>query len=212
MTMRSRGFTLIELAIAVFVTAVMLTIANAAIQQAVDNHSTLREQQARLLEVQTAMRVIAQDFGQLAPRPVREPVGDGWQPALRSGTSSENSSSTLPLVVFTRAGWSNPAGIQRPALQRVAYVLDGDTLRRDHWPVLDATLGTQAVSRKLVSKVRSVRIRYMDITRRWQEQWPATGVVPGNQEGLLRIRPIAVEVTLELEDWGKIVRVIEVPA
>jgi hypothetical protein len=26
------------------------------------------------------------------------------------------------------------------------------------------------------------------------------------------MRPFAVEVTLELEDWGRIVRIIEVPA
>ena len=27
----------------------------------------------------------------------------------------------------------------------------------------------------------------------------------------LRTRPFAVEITLDLEDWGKIVRVVEVP-
>jgi hypothetical protein len=30
------------------------------------------------------------------------------------------------------------------------------------------------------------------------------------QESALRMRPIAVEITIETEDWGKLVRVIEV--
>jgi hypothetical protein len=37
-------------------------------------------------------------------------------------------------------------------------------------------------------------------------QWPPLGSTN------LRSRPFAVEITLELEDWGHIVRVIEVPS
>ena len=208
--MRSRGFTLIELLVAVFITLIMVTMGWAAVRQAAENRSILREQQARLLEVQTAMRILSQDFGQLVPRPIREPVGDGWQPALRARPATSGGSGQ-PLVVLTRGGWANPAGIQRPALQRVAYVFEDGTLRREHWPVLDATLGTTTVRRDLLTGVRSVTFRFMDVARQWQEQWPTTSV-PGNLEGLLRSRPIAVEITLELEDWGRIVRIIEVPA
>jgi hypothetical protein len=50
----------------------------------------------------------------------------------------------------------------------------------------------------------------MDAARTWQESWPAvqTTGMAGSQLGL---RPRAVEVTLELEDLGTIVRLIEVP-
>jgi hypothetical protein len=30
------------------------------------------------------------------------------------------------------------------------------------------------------------------------------------QESALRMRPIAIEITLDTEDWGKLVRIIEV--
>jgi Type II secretion system (T2SS), protein J len=46
----------------------------------------------------------------------------------------------------------------------------------------------------------------MNDARQWVNQWPALGT------SSLRTRPFAVEITLDLEDWGKIVRVIEVPA
>ena len=113
-----------------------------------------------------------------------------------TSTSTNSSPSGLnkgpvTLVTFTHGGWANPAGIQRPALQRVSYVIENGTLRRD--------------------KVKSVTLRYMDVSFNWRDQWPPTALV-GDPTANLRLRPIAVEVTLELEDWGTIVRVIEIPA
>jgi general secretion pathway protein J len=203
--MKSRGFTLIELMVAILILAIMATMAYGAIQNAVNNREVLQGNEKRLLEVQTTMRVMAQDFVQLVPRPVRQPVGDGWLPAL-SGQAEGT-----PIVTFTRGGWANPAGIQRPTLQRVAYVFENNTLRREHWAVLDATLASQTVKRELVKQLRSVQFRYMDAGRQWREVWPVPGVpVPGALPGEDLSRPIAIEVTLELEDWGKIVRIFEV--
>ena len=68
--MRNRGFTLLELLVAMFIAAIMFAIGYGAINQAVNNHSAVADQQARLLELQTAMRVLEQDFVQLEPRPV----------------------------------------------------------------------------------------------------------------------------------------------
>ena len=36
----------------------------------------------RLKEVQRGLQVMVADFRSLAPRPVREPLGDGYRPAL----------------------------------------------------------------------------------------------------------------------------------
>jgi len=205
--MKTRGFTLVELMVAILILAIMATMAYGAIQNAVNNRAGLQQNEKRLLEVQTAMRIMSQDFVQLVPRPVRQPVGDGWLPAVRAEPNG------TPIVTFTRGGWANPAGIQRPGLQRVAYIFENDVLRREHWAVLDATLASATVKRELVSDVRSVQFRYMDVGRQWREQWPVPGVpVPGTLPGEDLSRPIAVEVTLELEDWGKIVRIFEVPA
>jgi len=198
-----RGFTLIELMVAVFITAILLSMGYGAVNQALSDREALNTRQERLLGVQTAMRLLTQDFTQLTPRPVRQPIGDGWLPAIigAPGTST--------MVTLTRAGWANPAGIQRPALQRVTYILENGTLRREHWPVLDATLTTTTVRRELVDKVKSMTLRYMDNSFQWRDQWPQQAL-QGDATSNLRLRPIAVEVTLELEDWGKLVRVIEV--
>jgi general secretion pathway protein J len=206
---RPNGFTLIELLVALFIAAVMFTIGYSALRQSLTNHETLKAEQAQLLGLENAMRIIEQDFVQLAPRPVRQAVGsEPAQPALQGGLPG-----TQPIAAFTRAGWDNPAGLQRPGLERVAYYLENSTLRREHWLVLDPTLASTTVKRDLLTKVKTFTIRYMDVNRQWQDQWPpatSTTLVGQSLEATLRERPLAVEITIDTEDWGKLVRIIEI--
>jgi general secretion pathway protein J len=146
------------------------------------------------------MRSFVQDFSQLNPRPVREPLGQEIQPALQGGND----------VSFTRAGWMNPIGLGRSTLQRVRYALRDGKLYRDYWTVLDAQLEPAPVSRELLSGVRTFKVRYMNDARAWQDNWPPPSLGGARPERELRWRPIAVEVTLELEDWGRLTRIIEV--
>ncbi|MEP7314724.1 MAG: type II secretion system minor pseudopilin GspJ [Pseudomonadota bacterium] len=201
---RLRGFTLVELLVALFITAIVATLGYTSINQAVSNREIVQQRQERLVAVQGAMRLFVQDFAQLAPRPVREPLGNTYQPALSTDSRSG------VLVSLTRAGWANPAGVQRATLQRVRYVLEDGRLRREYWTVLDAMLDPPPRKRELLDRVKSVKFRYMDDGHTWREQWPPAvlSTTPTPQD--LRWRPIAVEVTLELEDWGKLTRIIEI--
>ena len=115
-------------------------------------------------------------------------------------------------MALTRAGWTNPTGVQRPGLQRVAYYFQDGTLRREYWMVLDPTQNSQTVKRDLMTHLKSVSLRFMDVQsgnvkqldpRRipappragitWSPIWP-----PMNNAGQnnLRYRPLAVEITL----------------
>lgn len=236
--LRRQGFTLIELLVALFIAAIMFAMGYGAINQALQSRGSIRRHQEDLVQLETAMRVMEQDFVQLAPRPVRDPVGDTYQACLvgnppsnttdttdASGTSDTSSSSSAsddsdssddsqgppPLVELTRNGWSNPTGLQRPELERVAYTLDKGTLVREHWNVLDATLADTPVKRNLLKHVRSVSFRYMSMQRSWLDTWPPAGIAGGNlQDSLYRMRPLAVQVTLDTQAWGKIVRIFEI--
>jgi general secretion pathway protein J len=203
--MRARGFTLIELMVAIFITAIVFALGYGAINQAVNSRDALDERQARLLEVQTAFRVISQDINQLTPRAVRDPSGNNMNPVLESSSNSQ------PFLQLTRGGWANPAGVQRPTVQRVAYMYENNELRREYWPVADPLLSVERQKRRLLTGVKSVTFKYMDITRNWRETWPPQSAVQGTSQANQRARPIAVEVTIELDDWGKIRRVYEVP-
>jgi prepilin-type N-terminal cleavage/methylation domain-containing protein len=272
---RRAGFTLVELLVALFITAIMFTIGYRALDQAFTSRKQLEEQSARLIAVQQAMRTIEQDFELLQPRPVRNLIGDGYLPAVlsapnlgglatpggatstiigstttfissspalgSSGTTLGNSSSTLgssgntlgspsttlsssgsslgnsafngsmlPLLTFTRGGWTNPAGLPRSELQRVSYSIENGALMRSYSMELDSTAADAPIKRKLVDRVRSFTVRFMDAGHQWQTQWPP--ITAGAQQSLtLHMRPVAIEITLELEDWGILMRHIEVP-
>jgi general secretion pathway protein J len=243
---RVAGFTLVELLVALVISAIIAVIGYRALDEAIRSRQEVNEQSARLIAVQQALRTIEQDVELLQARPIRQPTGDGYLPAfmsapnagstLGSSTSSVNSSSgssassgnsvtitplgtistingtSLPLVTFTRGGWTNPAGLPRPELQRVSYSIENGALVRSYTTELDSTLSTQPVKRKLIDHVKSFGLRFMDAGHNWQTQWPAPTVGGADQQELvLRYLPVAVEVTVELDDWGVLMRHIEGP-
>jgi general secretion pathway protein J len=93
----------------------------------------------------------------------------------------------------------------------VQYRLDDGKLLRDYWPVLDiGALGQPPRTEELLTGVNEVKLLFYDTSQgpgEWQESWPplrnAGGAPPG--------RPRAIQVRLDLEDWGVIERLIEVP-
>ena len=113
---------------------------------------------------------MTEDFAMLEPRPIREPLGESLEPALRAGGTR-----TETLVDLTRSGWTNPAGLSRSTLQRVTYRLLDNKLERAYWTALDRTLTTEPTSAVLLDKVRATTFRFMDQNQSWHEQWPPLG-------------------------------------
>jgi general secretion pathway protein J len=223
---RTRGFTLIELVVALFVSAIMFFFGYRALSQAILSRKEVDEQSARLQALQTTMRVLEQDFELAQPRPVRNVIGDGYQPAFSaaassfgatgvvstqlSGSGNSLKGSTPPIVTFTRVGWTNPVGIQRSEMQRVSYSIENGSLTRSYFPVLDATQAVVPVNRVLIDHVKSFTLRYMDGGHNWLTSWPQNTVGGAPQNTQLRMRPIAVEVKIEIEGWGILTRHIEI--
>jgi general secretion pathway protein J len=217
---------LLEVLIAIAIFAVIGMMAMGGYNELSQQSERVTASMQRTRAIQLAMVRFTQDFSELEPRPVRDALGSNFEPALLADAR------TQALVQLTRAGWSNPAGISRSTLQRVAYRLADGKLYRDHWPVLDRTLATEPIEVELLDKVRSARFRFLDKNRVWSDQWPASSttqpaaitppttpaipgaiqqIAPAGSSSALNDRPIAVEVTLDLEDWGTLVRLLEVP-
>jgi general secretion pathway protein J len=208
--MRFRGFTLIEVMIAMFIAAIMFAMGYSAINQALRDRESLTVSQARVTEIQRGMRVIAQDFAQMSDRPARDTTGSGQ---LMPAVSADARNDTL--LIFSRNGWSNPAGIQRPAEQRVRYRFIDGSLVREHWLSLDPALNSEPRPRVLFTRVKAVEIRFLDPqSRQWSNDWPVaapTGPVTPANINLLSTRPLAIEFTVVFEDWGRILRLFEIP-
>ncbi len=197
----SRGFTLVEVLVATVILAVMGAMAYRSVTEAriaVEHTSGHME---RLRAVQRAMTLIVGDFRTLAPRPVRETIGDGYRAALLRDPNAAT------LVELSRAGWPNGAAAPRGTVQRVSYRLEQRAIVRTYWNVTDATQAGAPVDRQLLDDVERVEIRYLNDAREWVEQWPPLG---GPADAGLRARPLAVEVLVVLADYGELRRLIEV--
>ena len=195
---RARGFTLLELLVAMAIFAVVGVMAYGGLQAVLVQQVIARDNADRFREIQFAVQQLSRDLYQVNPRPVREELGDGSRHALLADARNR-----YP-VEFTRGGWNNPLGQPRAAVQRVAYELDEDRLMRLHWFVPDRTLGEDPVEREILSGVRELRMRFFSAGG-WSDQWP-----PGIAESDPTQLPTAVEFILDLEDWGEIRRLIEV--
>jgi general secretion pathway protein J len=196
------GFTLVEVLVAIFIFAIVSAIAMGGYNELVKQSDIASAGAARTRAVQSAVQRLVLDFTSLEPRPVREPLGDAVEPALRSNARNND-----VIAEFTHSGWSNPAGVPRSTLQRVSYRLEDQKLLREYWVVLDRTLTGEPQRAELISRVKRMELRFMDGNRSWHEQWPPLGYSAPDAP---QLRPIAVEITLELEDWGEIKRIVEV--
>ena len=201
MMRRQSGFTLLEILVAVTILAIMGLMSYRAVRDARLQAEIAATHMDRLREVQRAVHLLVTDFRTLAPRPVRELIGDGYRPALVRDPNS------TALFELTHAGWPNGAGTPRGTLQRVSYRLEDRTLIREYWTVTDPTLSNEPQKRELLGGVERIEVRYMGHGREWDTQWPPLG---GTGDRALRARPLAVEITIRLDGYGEIRRLVEV--
>ncbi|HWJ34731.1 MAG TPA: type II secretion system minor pseudopilin GspJ [Steroidobacteraceae bacterium] len=128
-------------------------------------------------------------------------------PGFKSSFSSATTTTSLPLADLTRGGWSNTAGQQRSTLQRVSYALLDDVVKRSYTTALDTVQAAKPVVQDVFGGVKTIQFRYLDGNQTWQNQWPPANMTLPDS---LWTRPVAVEITVEFKDWGRVRRLIEV--
>lgn len=197
---RLKGFTLVELLVALAIFAIMGVMAQAGVRALLASQESLASENARLAELQLAWHTLARDIRQMTPRPVRDGRGDR-RPAL------ERRPIGGAPIRFTRSGWANPADDRRSTYQRVSYRLDETTLARAYWPRLDRSPGSEPLSVALLDDVTAFELRFLTADNGWQTSWP-----PAGADDAARRLPVAVEVTLATESYGAMTRLIQVAA
>lgn len=193
---RVAGFTLVEVLVAVFIFALLMLAAYGSVNALLRTRDGLAEQNGRLRELQFAIGLIERDLRSAIARPVREGYGER-EPALVGARDA---------IAFTHAGVANPLGLERARIERVGYARREATLSRAAFAVLDRTPNSAPATRELLSRVRAVSFRYFD-GEQWREQWPPANTQPTPMHAL----PRAVEVSIDSEDLGRILRLVELP-
>jgi len=201
-----RGFTLLELLVALAVFAVMATMAYSGLDQ-VSRTRALTEQSAdQLVELQRAFLFMARDVQEVVDRPIRNDLGES-EPAL---IGDEFNASFLQL---TRAGWRNPLPtvIHRSSLQRVAWGLEEDNLVRAYWNSLDRVPDDLPVKQVMLHNVKRVEVKFLAGDNSWKDKWPQTTQSSNPDTPPDVSPPRAVEITVESKNFGKITRLFAIP-
>ncbi len=193
-----KGFSLIEVLIAVAITAMIAVSAFAIMNQALNTQKSGEVTDQRLAQIQRAMNRISIDFQQVAKRNVRDAYGD-FKPAVMGDKSAD-----ATFISLTRQGKRNPANLPRTELERITYKLEDKVLIREQWAVLDIATEDQILQRPLLEKVIRFEVEFYS-QEQWVEQWPETDMLSDkNQEMPF---PKAVKMTLELEDYGELIQI-----
>lgn len=197
---RSRGFTLVELLVAIAIFAVLSAIVYGALSNVLLLDSGSRERQRSLADLQRVMILIERDLLQLAPRTIINEFGD------QAGAFVLRSSPSLELE-FTRGGYQNPGQLLRSTLKRVAYSFREGALVRKTWSVLDRASQTEPEHEEVLLE----GVEELIITAwgsEWQSDWPAS--TSSQQRADARL-PAAVRIELRLQQFGSFVMVIPAP-
>ena len=211
---RASGFTLVEVLIALAITAFVATIAYNSLSTAITGMEVTRENSQRAYAVSRAWMIISRDLRQFVNRPVRDEFGEP-EPALQGGPAARFALS------LTRSGWHNPNAHLRSNLQRVNYRVEDEALWRDSYAVLDRAADTEPTSVKLLEGVEYLDLAFLASLAAVQagregssletRDWPDSWVVDTSQPGSVLAPPVALQVTLQLSDWGEMSRLYELP-
>lgn len=196
MKKQQRGFTLLEILIAIAVFAVLSMAAYQVLQGVIRSDQISSEHTQKLKQLQRAMLIIERDMTQMVARTTRNGA-DVNGSLIRAGKFIAESESDG--IDFVRLGWSNPQGqLPRSNLVRVAYRVKENNLERLYFLYPDVVAGQEPEIQVLIKDVNRLTLRYWD--NGWQESWTKKEQLPAG---------IAME--FDFEAYGVIRRLFLTP-
>jgi len=194
---KARGFTLLEVLVAMTILAVAL----AALIKGGSDHS---RNTLRLADLQVTLSVLERDLAQIVDISVRDEFGDRMPPLrLRAGGDSK-------LLEIVRAG---AGGDQR--LRRTAWLITDRGLERQLWPGVDIADAESARVQPFGFLVDEDELLGMEtgfalVVRTATgldrlDAWPPAGSDPSASQ-----LPLAVEIVLDIPGYGEIRRLMAV--
>ncbi len=195
----SKGFTLIEILVALAVFAIMAAISSAALYDVFHTREQLNLQANQLNRLQLAYSLINNDLQLVSARSVRG-TGMLLEPAFSADKNE---------IKLTREGLTNPLALEkRSTLQRVQLICQKGQLIRQTQTMLDSPDNKNVQRKTLISKLKSCHFRVLDNNRQYLDEWTLTSAVhPGQKEHF----PVAVELGLDVAEWGKMTLIFILP-
>jgi len=200
MSLRARGFSLIELLVALAAFAALAAAAYGGLAQIAATRGALAKQQDRFAAAVRAVSMLERDLRQAISRPVRGRGSDNYLPAL-SGSGDR--------IELTRLGFANPLAEPRSNLERVAYAVDARQLMRGRYAALDRAPDALPAATAVLDGAQSLSFRYLGSDGAWRSTWPPSEAPPNMQT--IELLPRAIEFRIATSDLGELRRVVELP-
>jgi general secretion pathway protein J len=194
-----KGFSLIELLVALAVFAALAAAAYGGLSGIARTRGALAERQDRLAAIVRAVSTFERDLRQAVSRPVRGNARGEIVPAL-AGTADR--------IELTRLGFANPRAEPRSNLERVVYATDARKLVRGRYAALDRAPNSVPAATVLLDDVDALRLRYLGADGAWRDTWPPQSDDAQTAELLPRV----IEFRIGTGDTGELRRVIELPS
>lgn len=156
--MSERGFTLVELLIALLIFGMLAAAGVGLLRFSVDAQAATGARLDALAAERRVESLMGSDTAQAVPRITRDSAGAPAQ-------AFEGDASGFTLV---RAGLDPLTDIARPSLQKVRYSFEGGALTRRAWPMLDGTApGEPSI---LAERLQRIQLRYRS-REGWRDVW-----------------------------------------
>lgn len=188
----SRGFTLVEILIALAILSVISTLGYRALASLTDSEVQLTAEAARWRALDGLFARLEADLRQALPREVR--VGEtrepGWLAEVDSAGNTE--------LRLARAGPEFELDPGAPG-QRIGYRLRDASVEVLYWPHLDQPPAAVPQNHMLAAGIVEFRATFLDAAGAWRQRWPAPG------EAAI---PRAARIELALADGTRVERLL----
>lgn len=165
MIKQQRGFTLLEVLLAVAIFALVSAASVTMMQRSMTLHKAMTETSAELVTMQRLYRLMSTDIAQFINRPIRDSYGAPL-PAMLQDDSGWGLA-----IAWTKTGRSNAIKQPRSNLQRVRYWYDGENIMRRTWQRLDRAVDSVYAEQVLLADVAVWKWRFL-VGNKWTDSLP----------------------------------------
>ena len=196
--MKQRGFTLLEVMVALGILAFVVLATHQILDSTTKAKDASDAKIAELNGLQTTFRLMDQDFSQMTKRAVRNEAGDVQELYILAGRYTLDSQ--YDGIGFVRDGWVNPINLlPRSELQAVGYRVIDDNLERVYRVYVDQLDNIEPRVQVILHDIEDLKFEFLDDKNEWQEQWQ------------IKALPKAIAVTIQQIEAEPIRRVFLVP-
>lgn len=157
--MKERGFTLVEMLVALSIFAVIASIGVGLLRASISTQDAVQDRLSAMGAVNRLRAVMASDLAQAALRPARGPGGEQLAAFAGDGAALE----------LVHRGGALLGDSTRPAVQRVSYRLVDGEWRRASAAYVDGSEPGEGDA--LARDITSVAIGYRDASGAWRSRW-----------------------------------------